>query len=520
MEKLEKPPTVPEPMIAKIASVLDKGIMPGTLEYFQALGAEASQRGITPTAHLGPFGQIRDAWSQDAQSLIKEQQTLAAVGQGMLKQLAETEMGIRQSQRMAPPRSILQQQYGAEAFPSPLQPATVELPGPGAPVPTGITPGQGFTPQELQEPFTGAQSRGDVFARTYATRSRPYFEEGPRPMVEVMQPNPDAPLQPWELQRLEDLRQNRLLAVPGEEGSHISLMQPGLVKTPVNMMPPDQIQAALAAKGVELPPDVTIPKKGLPTSVVTNLMGATPTQRTETVKLMKGGIPHQVVIDKATGKEIQDLGPTETSMENLLSEEGVPDALISKGFAPFDTVQKAIKGDKFAQMAIENARAEVQGRAVQRREAEAKAGLFDAGTAKAITLLENLQNRLNTLKSMKDEAIKYVGPIKKPMKELMQYFAADPRFAEWNTNVAYLTREFFSDELAGAALTEIERNILKKSIAHGEELSIEDFVAKLEEASKDAEFLIKKRYDFGTKSRREIQEGRSAAEKARKAAGY
>ena len=64
-------------------------------------------------------------------------------------------------------------------------PQSVELAGPGAPVSTGIEPGQGFTPEELNAPGTVRPTRRDEIADLYAKRSPVFFQEGPRPTAEI-----------------------------------------------------------------------------------------------------------------------------------------------------------------------------------------------------------------------------------------------------------------------------------------------------------------------------------------------
>ncbi len=64
-------------------------------------------------------------------------------------------------------------------------PQSVELAGPGAPVSTGIEPGQGFTPQELGAPGATRPTMRDEIADLYAKRSPAFFQEGPRPTTEI-----------------------------------------------------------------------------------------------------------------------------------------------------------------------------------------------------------------------------------------------------------------------------------------------------------------------------------------------
>src|SRR3990167_1811064 len=76
-------PTGKSTLVEEIGRALAAGIKPDTDEFFQAIGESAAQNNITPTAHLGLFGPIRDRFSSDVQNLIKRQQNAVAIAQGL-----------------------------------------------------------------------------------------------------------------------------------------------------------------------------------------------------------------------------------------------------------------------------------------------------------------------------------------------------------------------------------------------------------------------------------------------------
>ena len=80
--------------------------------------------------------------------------------------------------------------------PTAEQPA-MELPGPGAPVQTASA-GEGFSPEELQQPTPLYGTLQNAVNDLYAKRSPAFFSEGPRPMSEpqtVPLEGPGAPMQ-------------------------------------------------------------------------------------------------------------------------------------------------------------------------------------------------------------------------------------------------------------------------------------------------------------------------------------
>jgi hypothetical protein len=85
MAKAEEitPPTGKSSLVEKIGCALAAGLVPGTDEFFQAIGLSASQNNITPTAHLGLFGPIRDRFSPDAQALIRQQRNAVEIARAI-----------------------------------------------------------------------------------------------------------------------------------------------------------------------------------------------------------------------------------------------------------------------------------------------------------------------------------------------------------------------------------------------------------------------------------------------------
>lgn len=82
-------PKLPSADIQNVMKAVMSGVTPGTLEYFKALGVEAEQNGIIPTNKLGPIGWIRDAYSTDAQNIIKKQSALTDLGFRIQNDLAD-----------------------------------------------------------------------------------------------------------------------------------------------------------------------------------------------------------------------------------------------------------------------------------------------------------------------------------------------------------------------------------------------------------------------------------------------
>ncbi len=86
-------------------------------------------------------------------------------------------------------------QPGAPIPPNAMGTQVTPLEGPGAPVSTGIMPGQGMTPEQLATPTTYGTMQ-DSTQRLYNTRSHPFFQEGPQPTSVTPTVNPNAILPP------------------------------------------------------------------------------------------------------------------------------------------------------------------------------------------------------------------------------------------------------------------------------------------------------------------------------------
>lgn len=87
--------------IDQIFGLVNKGVMPGTKQFSDALGIGMEQNGLAPTSTFGPFGAIRDAFSPKAKNIIAQQQVADKIGSLVLGQVVE--MKQRQAQG---PRSI------------------------------------------------------------------------------------------------------------------------------------------------------------------------------------------------------------------------------------------------------------------------------------------------------------------------------------------------------------------------------------------------------------------------------
>lgn len=84
--------------IDQIFSLVNKGIMPGTKQFSDALGIGMEQNGLAPTSTFGPFGAIRDAFSPKAKNIIAQQQVADKIGGLVLGQVVE----MKQRQALGP----------------------------------------------------------------------------------------------------------------------------------------------------------------------------------------------------------------------------------------------------------------------------------------------------------------------------------------------------------------------------------------------------------------------------------
>jgi len=72
-----------------------------------------------------------------------------------------------------------------------IAPTEVEAQGPGAPVPNGTPPGGGFSPAELQQPTALHGTMGDAVQALADSRSKAFYDEGPRPTTPTGPPLQD-----------------------------------------------------------------------------------------------------------------------------------------------------------------------------------------------------------------------------------------------------------------------------------------------------------------------------------------
>ncbi len=270
MAELQKAPTVEEGMIPKILKVLDAGIMPGTTEYFQALGVSAKDRGIMPSDQLPPIiSGLRDKFSREAQKLIKEQAVLQEVGMGIMKTVSEQTAQLKAKNDFANANAPTYDQLRRAGIN--LQPETQykEQEGPGAPmvVPVeGGTPGPGtqLLPPPRNEPGVGPvyDMAGGGVLQVSPDYMRYGLQEGPRPVTGVQ--NYDAKINPFERQMLDDITQGRAVM---QDGKYTPM---ALAKPPTNLMSPEQINELMRISGSDdqVPP-ARIP---LPTTGVNQLL--------------------------------------------------------------------------------------------------------------------------------------------------------------------------------------------------------------------------------------------------------
>ena len=246
MAELEKVPTASEDTVKKVFQVVSQGMIPGTLPYLQQFNATAEQRGMIPSAHLGPFARVRDTFSNDAISLIKEQDTLTALGEGMLKQLSDFHTKNAMEQANAP--TYQESQARGVLLPFPMKQIPVEAFGPGAPIPMTTPSALGFTAQELAQPTATHATKLESLQDLQASRSRPFFEEGPRPLGTTSVPDPTA-----KLSRNDLTIYNQAIEGHGivEEGG--KYVPTALAKLPGSMVSADEANAIAEAVGLTLP---------------------------------------------------------------------------------------------------------------------------------------------------------------------------------------------------------------------------------------------------------------------------
>jgi hypothetical protein len=211
-------------MIPKILQALDAGLRPRTKEFHQALGTEASQRGLMPSDELPPIiSGLRDKFSREAKQLAKEQALMDEVGIGILKEIGQQTAQLKVKQDFAranAPTYAEAEQYGLGLKPPMTIPSQQEALGPGAPIPfqpqgMSTEPLAGI-PQELN-PYTMEPTRqfnprtNEIVSRGKLTAPslEPAMVEGPRPMGTVYGPDMQAKVSPFEQGLVDDITQGR-----------------------------------------------------------------------------------------------------------------------------------------------------------------------------------------------------------------------------------------------------------------------------------------------------------------------
>lgn len=166
----QDPPKLPSADVQNVMKAVMGGLQPGTLEYFEALGAGGTQNGILPTTALGPFGSIRDAYSSDAQNIMKKQHALTTLGTKIQADLANA-LTLQMAQQVTAPTlgaaSAIMPALAATATPAQqIRPLTGRLT-----VPTELVPPT-FDIEQLQPDAQNAARRDAAYTR-YALGSGP-----------------------------------------------------------------------------------------------------------------------------------------------------------------------------------------------------------------------------------------------------------------------------------------------------------------------------------------------------------
>jgi len=151
-----------EPTIDRIFEVIVKDkLLPGTEPFVKALGIEMTQHGMAPTAALGPFGRIRDAFSPKAQNIIAQQQLASKLGQIVVQQIADAKI-----RHMQGPQTL---QEAQQILPGVIQPVESQrgasldqIVGQGMQGPTqAVDPNSQLTPFQSQLAGTTLASLGE-----------------------------------------------------------------------------------------------------------------------------------------------------------------------------------------------------------------------------------------------------------------------------------------------------------------------------------------------------------------------
>lgn len=163
------------------------------------------------------------------QQLIKRQQE--ALVPFEQEQEIKTKLQVMQDFAQANAPTYEQASRRGIGLPPPMR--SVEEYGPGAPIPSGLQPGTGFTQEELAQPTPLYSSLGEGLKSLSDTQVGPFVKEGPRPMGQA--PDVNARLSPVDLQLYQNVVGGHGVM---EDGQYIPAFQ---AKPRTDLMSPEQV---------------------------------------------------------------------------------------------------------------------------------------------------------------------------------------------------------------------------------------------------------------------------------------
>jgi hypothetical protein len=382
-----------------------------------------------------------------------------------------------------------------------------------------------LNPYDMERRYTVGFTPGDV--------GTPIVERAAHPNVHQpipIQGDPDvrARLSPTHMQIFEQLS-GQPSTIDESTGALIPL---ALAKPRTNLMNPDDIIAGSQFReGLGLAPEGTTkalmnapPSRPLPATLVGQALDdvtkkfveiakeKTNKQEFKELEDPKTGFKSVYLVDKATGAIVKEVGKAPRSVNDLLGLDRTREILVENKLDPYETAIRATQGDQQAAAAVAKARQIAKAEEVEIKSAGERAQIearpLDPKDREAIGLMEEFKRHITSIKSIpKAKLEKYVGYFSLPAYEWAQIARKDPTFAQLSADLGFLQREFFSDETAGAALTALEFNTLRKSIPVGNEWGgLTDFMTKLKEAEGRANQLIGSRTKMATETRGQTRE--------------
>ena len=215
----------------------------GILGSAMGVGKYPSQDELRPSP-LDTFAE-RIGYTTDKMKLLgdlqRDTQRLQPFVQEMLKFKAINVM----AQANAP--TYQESQARGVPLPFPSKTVPIEEFGPGAPLQVASPRTLGFTPDELAQPTATHGSRLESLQDLEAARSRPFFEEGPRPFGTTTVPDPTAKLSRPDLNIYNQVLEGR--GIVEEGGRYIPTT---LAKLPGSMVSADEANKIADAAGLTL----------------------------------------------------------------------------------------------------------------------------------------------------------------------------------------------------------------------------------------------------------------------------